>query len=332
LNEPYRAPWWLPGGDLQTLYAAVLGGRRERVRFERERWSTPDGDFIDVDRADAAGGGARDRPLAVLFHGLEGGSRSHYASSFAREFTRLGWRCALPHFRGCSGEPNLLPRAYHSGDSAEIGWVLRRFREENGRAPVFAVGVSLGGNALLRWLGEDSAAHETVDAAAAVSAPMDLMVSGDALGRGFNLLYTRVFLATMKPKSREKLARFPGLFDAQAMLRARTLREFDDAVTAPLHGFRGVDDYWTRASAKPWLGRIRVPTLLVNARNDPFLPQIALPEKDEVSHAVRCDFPDSGGHVGFVTGPFPGRLDWLPRRIAGFFREIDPARRHEQEP
>jgi predicted alpha/beta-fold hydrolase len=331
LSEPYRAPWWLPGGNLQTLYAVLLG-RRARLRFERERWSTPDGDFIDVDRAGSIGSGEGHAPLVVLFHGLEGGSRSHYASSFAREFARLGWHCALPHFRGCSGEPNQLPRAYHSGDSEEIRWILRRFREENATVPIFAVGVSLGGNALLRWLGEDAAAHETIDGAAAVSAPIDLMVSGDALGRGFNRFYTRVFLSTMKLKGREKLSRFPDLFDAKAMLRARTLREFDDIVTAPLHGFRDVDDYWTRASSKPSLRRVRVPTLLVNARDDPFLPRRALPSPDEVSDAVRCEFPDSGGHVGFVTGPFPGRIDWLPRRVAGFFREIDAARRRKAQP
>jgi predicted alpha/beta-fold hydrolase len=319
--EPYRAPWWLPGGNSQTLYAVLLG-RSRPFRFERERWRTPDGDFIDVDRADPADGERAGRPLVVLFHGLEGGSRSHYGASFARELTRLGWSCAVPHFRGCSGEPNLLPRAYHSGDWAEIQWILRRFRERHGGAPLFAAGVSLGGNALLRWLVEDAAAHETVVGAAAISAPVDLMAAGDALGRGFNLFYARMFLATMKRKGREKLARFPELFDAEAMMRARTLREFDDVVTAPLHGFRDVDDYWTRASAKPGLARIRVPTLLLNARNDPFLPQRALPAPDEVSPAVRCEFPESGGHVGFVAGAFPGHLDWLPRRIAEFFAGI----------
>ena len=320
--EAYRAPWWLPGGDLQTLYAVLLG-KRLRAPFRRERWDTPDGDFIDVDRSEGPG----HAPLAVLFHGLEGSSRSHYAAAFAREARRRGWRCAVPHFRGCSGEPNRLPRAYHSGDWAEIGWILRRFRAETPDAPVYAVGVSLGGNALLCWLGEDAAAHETVDAAAAVSAPVDLMAAGTALGQGFNLFYTRVFLATMKAKSRLKLARHPGLFDGAAMLRARTLREFDDVVTAPLHGFHGVDDYWTRASSKPRLGRIRVPTLLVNARNDPFLPSEALPGPHEVSSSVELEFPEQGGHVGFVTGPFPGRLDWLPRRILRFCEAAGRVRR-----
>jgi predicted alpha/beta-fold hydrolase len=315
-SSAYRAPWWLPGGNLQTLYAALI--RRPGIKWARERWDTPDGDFIDVDRLH----GSANAPLVVLFHGLEGSSGSHYAAALARELNRLGWRGAVPHFRGCSGEPNRLPRAYHSGDAAEIRWILRRFHAEAKHAPLFAVGVSLGGNALLKWLGEDREAKRVLAAAAAVSAPFDLMAAGEALGRGFNLLYTRAFLATMKHKSALKLERFPGAFDGKAMRRARTLREFDDAVTAPLHGFRDTDDYWTRASAKPLLTRVEVPTVLVNARNDPFMPEEALPRSEEVSAAVRCEFPSEGGHAGFVSGPFPGNLGWLPRRLVGIFREV----------
>jgi len=168
----------------------------------------------------------------------------------------------------------------------------------------------------------DARAEEVLAAAAAVSAPFDLMAAGDALGRGFNLVYARAFLATMKEKGERKLERFPGLFDAEAMRCARTLREFDEVVTAPLHGFRDTDDYWTRASAKPVLGRIAVPTLLVNARNDPFLPAAALPRPDEVSSHVHCDFPGEGGHAAFVSGPFPGNLEWLPRRVTAFFEDV----------
>jgi predicted alpha/beta-fold hydrolase len=312
---PYRAPWWLPGGNLQTLYAPLLA-RTGDVRFARERWITPDGDFIDVDRV----AGAAHTPLVVLFHGLEGGSRSHYALALMRVLAHRGWRGAVAHFRGCSGELNRLPRAYHSGDSAEIDWVLRRFRAEAGGAPLLAAGVSLGGNALLKWLGEQgSDACSVVEAAAAASAPLDLMAAGDALGQGFNFAYTRVFLATLKRKSAAKLAQHPGIYDRGAMLCARTLREFDDVVTAPLHGFRDTDDYWTASSSKPWLSRVVVRTLLVNARNDPFLPARALPLPSEVSAAVECEFPGEGGHAGFVTGAFPGRIDWLAHRIISFF-------------
>jgi predicted alpha/beta-fold hydrolase len=305
----------LPGGHLQTLYGAWVG--RSRVDWKRDRWDTPDGDFIDVDRPP----GPAEGPLVALFHGLEGGSSSHYAGALARELEHRAWRGVVLHFRGCSGEPNRLPRAYHSGDAGEIAWILRRLRAEARGAPLFAVGVSLGGNALLKWLGEDGEAKHILVAAAAVSAPVDLMAAGDALGRGFNLVYTRAFLATMKKKSEEKLERFPGLFDGETMRRARTLRDFDDVVTAPLHGFRDTDDYWTRASAKPVLGRIEVPTLVLNARNDPFLPESALPGRADVSRQVQLELPDEGGHAAFVSAPFPGDIAWMPRRVTAFFSE-----------
>jgi predicted alpha/beta-fold hydrolase len=184
--------------------------------------------------------------------------------------------------------------------------------------------VSLGGNALLKWLGEQAERAGTViNAAAAVSAPVDLMAAGDALGEGFNLVYTRAFLQSLKRKSLAKLDRHPELYDAFHVRSARTLRDFDNVVTAPLHGFRDTDDYWTRASAKPWLARIAVPTLVLNARNDPFLPEAALPSAREVSSSVTLDFPREGGHAGFVAGRFPGHLAWAPRRIIRFFGHRD---------
>jgi hypothetical protein len=310
----YRAPVWLHGGHAQTVYALVLKGSAPVTT--RSRWETPDSDFIDVDslpeRASA--------PLVVLFHGLEGSARSHYARALMRGLDARGWNGAVAHFRGCSGEPNHLPRAYHSGDWQEIDWVLRRFRCLNPDTPLFAVGVSMGGNALLKWLGKlERAATEVIDGAASVCAPVDLAAAGRALERGFNRVYTRHFLQTLKPAALAKLARFPGLYDRDRVLAAQTLYDFDDVVTAPLHGFRGTDDYWLRASAKPWLRRIRVPTLLLNTRNDPFLPAAFLPRHDEVSRDVLCEFPAQGGHVGFVAGLFPGHIDWLPRRLLAFF-------------
>ncbi len=312
----YRAPLWLPGGNLQTLYPALLA-RLPAVAYRRERWDTPDGDFIDLDWTVART--ATNTPLIVLFHGLEGSSGSHYARSIMHAATHRGWQGVVVHFRGCSGELNRLPRAYHSGDSSEIDWILRRLRQRHADAPLYAAGVSLGGNALLKWLGEQhDAALSVISRAVAVSAPVDLTAAGAALERGFNMVYTRNFLATMKRKSLEKLRLHPGLFDADRVSAARTLREFDDLVTAPLHGFRNVDDYWTRASSKPGLRRIAVPTLMLNARNDPFLPASALPLEDEVSAAVTTWFPAAGGHVGFITGAFPGTLACLPEVVLGF--------------
>lgn len=311
----YRAPRWLANPHLQTIYGAVVA-RRPAVAYRRERWETPDGDFVDTDHVDAPPG----RPWVVLFHGLEGSSNSPYARTLMHRVHARGWRGTVVHFRGCSGEPNRLPRAYHSGDSAEVDWILRRVKAQAGAAPVYAAGISLGGNALLKWLGErGEEATAIVARACAVSAPLDLMAAGDALGRGFSRVYAKHFLATLKARGAAKHARFPGIFDLGRMRRSRTLREFDDVVTAPLHGFRDTDDYWTRASSKPLLGRIAVPTLVINARDDPFLPEAALPAPGELSAAVTVEFPVRGGHVGFVSGPFPGHIGWLPARLLHFF-------------
>lgn len=309
----YRAPRWLPGGNLQTLYPALLAPR-PRVDYRREREDTPDGDFVDFDWIAAANGNRA--PLLVLFHGLEGSSNSHYARALMHAASLRKWNGVVMHFRGCSGNPNRQPRAYHSGDSAEIDWVLRRLRARHD-GPLFAAGASLGGNALLKWLGEQGhAAHDILQRAAAISAPVDLHAAADALERGFNMNYTRNFLSTMKRKSLAKLRMHPGIFDENALRAARTLREFDDLVTACLHGFKDVADYYTRASSKPWLATIAVPTLLLNARNDPFLPGAALPDPNQLSAAVTAVFPAEGGHVGFPDAT--GRLSWLPNAVLEF--------------
>jgi predicted alpha/beta-fold hydrolase len=312
---PYRAPGWLANPHLHTIYGSLFVAS-PRVDYRRERWEAPDGDFVDVDHVDAPPGA----PRVVLFHGLEGSSASPYARMLMQRVAQRGWRGAVVNFRGCSGEPNRLPRAYHSGDWQEVDWILARLAAASNGAPLYAAGVSLGGNALLKWLGErGEAATAIVARAAAVSAPLDLMAAGEALGRGFSLVYARHFLATLKRNAAAKHARFPGIFDLGRMRRSRTLREFDDVVTAPLHGFRDTDDYWTRASSKPLLGNIAVPTLVLNARDDPFLPAQALPSANEVSRAVTIEFPTSGGHVAFVSGSFPGHIGWLPERLLHFF-------------
>jgi len=322
--EQFRAPWWLPGGHAQTIWPAVFARRfrGDPPQFRRERWTTPDGDFVDVDFLDhAAPAGA---PLLVLFHGLEGSSGSHYAQAFADWARDAGWDFVLPHFRGCSGEINLAPRAYHSGDYEEVGWMLAQLRARRAGTLV-AVGVSLGGNALLRWAEEagDSAAH-TVSAVAAVCSPVDLMAGGHCIGRGFNrLVYTPMFLRTMVPKALQKLAQHPGLFDRERLLQARDLYEFDDVFTAPLHGFAGTDDYWSRGSAKPHLHRIRIPALVLNARNDPFIPAASLPQAGEVGSQVTLWQPPHGGHVGFPAGRLPpGHVLALPQGVMTWMRSV----------
>ena len=332
----YRAPRWLVGGNVQTIWPALFSARFAGAppHFARERWDTPDGDFIDVDRlvggalpdlpADGATGlpaEGTEAPLLVLFHGLEGSSSSHYAQAFAHWAGGHGWHMAVPHFRGCSGELNRAPRAYHSGDFEEIGWVLRRLREHHA-GPIAAVGVSLGGNALLRWAEEaGNSAAQTLGAVCAVSSPIDLAAGGHAIGHGFNRqVYTRMFLRTMKPKALRKWAQHPGLFDRDKLLAARTLYEFDDVFTAPLHGFRDTADYWSRGSAKPHLHRIRIPALVLNARNDPFVPASCLPHGHEVGSFVTLWQPEHGGHVGFPGGRWPGHVHTLPEQVMGWIQ------------
>jgi uncharacterized protein len=316
--QDYRAPWWLPGGNLQTIWPAlyarrVFGGQ---PRWRRERWSTPDRDFVDVDWLDAP---TRSSVLLVLFHGLEGSSRSHYAEAFADFCAERGIAFVIPHFRGCGGEINLGPRAYHSGDHEEIGWMLARLRAAH-QGAIVAVGVSLGGNALMRWAGEaGEAAARSVDAVASVCSPLDLAAGAAAIGRGFNrLAYTGMFLRTMKPKALQKLAQHPGLFDATKLMAARDLYAFDDIFTAPLHGFRNADDYYARASAKPHLHRIRVPALILNARNDPFVPAASLPQPTEGGGWVTLWQPREGGHVGFPDGRLPGHVRRMPDAVGGW--------------
>lgn len=315
----FRAPPWLPGGNLQTIWPALFSRPRlaQAPVYRRERWDTPDGDFVDVDHLDGPPGA----PALVLFHGLESSSSSRYAMAFAQTAQALGWHFSVPHFRGCSGELNRAPRAYHSGDFEEIGWMLRRLRERHA-APLLAAGVSLGGNALLRWAEEagDSAAL-TARAVAAVSSPVDLAAAGRAIDSGFNwLVYSRMFLRTMKPRALAKLAQHPGLFDRERLLRARTLYEFDDVFTAPLHGFRDTPDYWARASAKPHLAQIRIPALVLNARNDPFVPGHSLPLPQQVGKHVTLWQPAHGGHVGFPQGRFPGHVMGLPEAVLGWLQ------------
>ncbi|TAK93983.1 MAG: alpha/beta fold hydrolase [Aquabacterium sp.] len=336
----YRAPRWLAGhgafaGNVQTIWPALYSKAHVDhghvlVAYRRERWDTPDGDFIDVDFLPAAVlAGAQPktahkaRVQLVLFHGLEGSSQSHYARAFAHWAHASGWDYVVPHFRGCSGELNRAPRTYHSGDHAEINWILRRLAQAHA-GPTVAVGVSLGGNALLRWAQEaGNEASQVVKAVVAISSPVDLAAAGHALGRGFNRqIYTRMFLNSMKPKALAKLQQFPGLANEAALRAARDLYEYDNAFTAPLHGFANTEDYWARCSAKPGLKAMRdVPALVLNARNDPFVPASSLPTRGEVGPAVTLWQPHEGGHVGFPAGRFPGHVADLPETVGYWLKQ-----------
>ena len=329
--QQWRAPWWIRGrgplaGNAQTIWPALASAHWPyadvTLTGRLERWITPDHDFIDVDwLVDPV---SSQSPLLVLFHGLEGSSSSHYAQAFAHWAWHEGWGCVVPHFRSCSGELNWAPRAYHSGDYIEADWVLSRLKLAHPHGPRVAVGISLGGNVLLRWAQE--AGHGgslLVRAMAAISAPLDLAAAGHAIGKGFNrLVYTRMFLDSMKPKALARLSKFPGLYDEQALRAVRDIYEFDNVVTAPMHGFANTEDYWARCSSGPRMKElVGIPTLVLNARNDPFMPASVLPTADQVGSWVTLWQPEEGGHVGFPGGYWPGHVGDMPQAVGDWLAQ-----------
>jgi hypothetical protein len=308
----YRPAWWVPGGHAQTLYGKFFRPR-PALPTRAERWNTPDGDFVDVYRLDAPAGSAV-APRLLFLHGLEGTIRSHYVAGFFAEAVRRGWMADLLIFRGCGDEPNRAPRFYHSGDTGDLAFALDRLVAETPERPVVLAGVSLGGNVLLKFLGErGTALPEQVRAAAAISVPFDLERGARFISRGASRIYDRHFLRTLRAKAAAKLRRFPGLFDAGALAAARNIFEFDDAVTAPVHGFADAHDYYTRSSALGFLSRVTLPTFLLSAVDDPFLPANVLDHVRAIAQsapALSLEFTQHGGHVGFVEGRWPGRASF----------------------
>lgn len=314
--RPFHMAWWARGPHAQTL-----GGRALRSPavpdLTRERWELPDGDFLDVDLGPDPRSGA---PLALVLHGLEGASRRRYVLSACRCLLARGIRPVALNFRGCSGEMNRRPRLYHSGETQDPSYVLAGLRRAFPGRRLGALGFSLGGNALLKLMGErDDGGTGLLDAAVALSVPMDLAAGGALLeATPMGRLYTRYFLRSLKRKVRAKAALLKGRVDVEATLRARTLREFDDAATAPLHGFRDADHYYGACSSAAYLSGIRVPTLVLHSLDDPFLPAAAVPRGALQSNpAITPVITPVGGHVGFLEGP-----PWAPR----FWGEEEGAR------
>jgi len=303
----YTPAWWIPGPHLRTLWGKFFR-RPVPVPVRRERWETPDGDFVDVERVDAG----RRAPRLLLLHGLEGTPRSHYARGILAEAHRRGWGADLLVFRSCGGELNRTRRFYHSGETTDFGMVVERVAAEHPESPLVLAGYSLGGNVLLKYLGEQgSHGSPQVRAAAAVSVPYDLERGSRHIGRGFARVYERHFLRSLRRKAYAKLEHFPDLVPREHVDGARTLWDFDHAVTAPVHGFASAADYYSRSSAIHFLGAITTPTLLLSAVDDPFLPAAVLDEVREIARhtpALHLEFIDRGGHVGFVSG----RVPWRP--------------------
>lgn len=311
----FRPAWWLPGSHAQTLWPALCR-RRPRLALRRERVELPDGDFLDLDWTPGEGG-----PIVLILHGLEGSSASHYARGLLAAVVRQGWRGVVLHFRGCGGQPNRLARGYCASDAGDMAYVLEGLQRREPDVPLAAVGYSLGGNALLKWLGET--VNPPLRAAVAVSAPFVLDSTARRLSQGFSRLYQAHLLRALKQGYRAKFRhRSDGPVALAELATIRDFYGFDDRITAPLHGYASVHDYYTRASCRPCLQQIRIPTLILHAQDDPFMGPEAVPDADELSACVRLELSPHGGHVGFVAGRWPWRADyWLERRIPAFLAE-----------
>ena len=312
----FRQAWWLPGAHAQTLGARLLRSRAGVHGLRRERVELPDGDFLDLDGDDGDPGA----PLVLVLHGLEGSTRSNYAMELYRQLAAAGLQAVGLNFRSCGGELNRLPRLYHSGETGDLAFVLRLIRQRFPGRPLAAAGFSLGGNVLLKYLGESG--DTGIGAAVAISVPFDLAAGAQRLERGFSRVYRRYLVGKLKRKTRAKAALVRGRVSLRDVRRARSFAEFDDAATAPLHGFANAQDYYARSSSAGYLAGVRVPTLLIHSTDDPFLPASAIPRAAVAANpALTAEFTARGGHVGFVAGPPWAPVFWAERRAAGFLAD-----------
>ena len=316
-TSSYQAPRWLPGGHLQTIHP-VLFRRSTHVTSMPERLELDDGDFLDLEWS-----GREARRLAILSHGLEANTKAGYIQGMAAALIRRGWDVLAWNFRGCGNGPNRLLRMYHSGATEDLHAVLSHALKHHPAEQIALVGFSLGGNLTLKYLGEQRFnLTDRLRAAAAFSVPCDLACSSRRLADLSNWIYMERFLREMRAKIRLKDRMFPQQLDLSGLENIRTFREFDDRFTAPLHGFRDAEDYWARNSCRQFLPHITLPTLLVNAANDPFLgPGCAPREEAAASAAFHFEAPQTGGHVGFPTIGNNGEY-WPETRAAEFLESV----------
>ncbi|CAN5146192.1 alpha/beta fold hydrolase [soil metagenome] len=311
----YTPAWWVPGRHAQTLWGRLFR-RVPAVQTRLERWETPDDDEIEVHRLDASGATPDRMPRLILLHGLEGTIRSNYIQGTLALARKRGWAADVLIFRGCGTRMNRQRQMYHSGETSDLNLVIERVAAEHPEQPIVLAGFSLGGNVLLKWLGEHrEALPPQVRAAAAVSVPFNLEAGARQIEHGFSRIYTYHFLRSLIIKARTKLAAYPDLFDVPRLARARTLFDFDDAVTAPVHGFLDAHDYYSRSSSLQYLSAVRTPTLLLSSFDDPFLPREVADAVLSVAQSnslLEVEFYATGGHVGFVDG----RLPFRPRYFA----------------
>jgi uncharacterized protein len=316
-DNQFKPAWWLPNSHLQTIWPTFCRGKIKELPLQRERLEMPDGDFIDLDWML----GDKNAPLVLILHGFEGSIESPYARGMLQSIAMQGWRGVFMHFRGCSGEPNRLPRGYHSGETSDVGCVVKIIRQREPNTPLAAIGYSLGGNVLLKWMGE-TGENNPLQAAVAISVPFELQKASQRIQRGFSKIYQWYFLRCIRDRLTEKFQIVPPHIDPEQIATSQTIREFDEKYTAPLHGFANVDDYYDHASSRQYLRHIYVPTLLLHAKDDPFMTEDVIPHASELSPFVNLEVTETGGHVGFIMGKYPWRPRyWLEERAPQFLRE-----------
>ena len=317
-GNQFKPAWWLPNSHLQTIWPALCRSEIKNLPIERERIELPDGDFIDLDWL----GKNQTGPIVVILHGFEGNIGSHYAKGMLSCIGKQGWRGVFMHFRGCSGEPNRLPRGYHSGDTRDLAYIVNLLCIREPNTPLAAVGYSLGGNVLLKWLGETKGKNP-LKAATAISVPFELQKAAQRLQRGFSRFYQWYLIKCARERLLIKFDQGPSSIDKAQFSDVQNMQEFDGAYTVPMHGFSSIDEYYLSASSRHYLLTIQVPTLVVHAKDDPFMTEDIIPAEDEVSKHVILEVSESGGHVGFVSGKYPWRAEyWLEERVPEFLRDF----------
>jgi predicted alpha/beta-fold hydrolase len=311
--QQFKPAWWLRNSHLQTMWPALCR-KRKKLALQRERLELPDGDFLDIDWIGKEAQG----PLVIMMHGFEGSIDSHYATGMLGALAQQSMRCVFMHFRGCSGEPNRLLRSYHSGDTQDVAYLVQTIQQREPDTALAAIGFSLGGNVLLKWLGE-TGSRNPLQAAAAISVPFVLKRGAERFQKGFSRLYQWYFLKCLRTRLAYKFKFVQPKIEPALIFSAKSIRDFDSKYTAPLHGFANVDEYYTTASSRQYLRHITVPTLIVHAKDDPFMYEDMIPHRSELSPHVALEVSDTGGHVGFVAGTLPWRAEyWLEKRIPAF--------------
>ncbi|MCZ6925322.1 MAG: hydrolase [Rickettsia endosymbiont of Ixodes persulcatus] len=312
----FKPSWWMTNAHLQTIWQTFFR-RQPEVSTQRERLLLPDGDFVDLDWA----GYEEDAPIVLVLHGIAGSVESPYAKGMLRAIVDHGWCGIFMHFRGCSGEPNKLPRGYHSGETTDLASVVSELQERYPGKPIAAIGFSMGGNVLLKWLGE-TGAKNPLAAAVAVSVPFELEKAANHINKGLFRLYQWWLLRDLREVLIKKFKKIKPPVGMGDLSKINSFWDLDNKITAPLHGFTDAHDYYHKASSRQFLKQIEVPTLILHSSDDPFMEKNAIAEASELSPKLTLELSDFGGHVGFVAGTPWKPTYWLEERIPQFLSEI----------